>query len=401
LQLQGEEEELLRRHREQELSAVHDLNREILLQIHSLEDQAIAAEKASIAARELADRQQAIAQEQFGLQTRLLQLQGDTAALRERELAALHPTNRAFLELIFALEDTQRAAQNAARAAEELAARQRAVAQERFNLETRLLQVQGNTAALRERELDALDPANRDILQTIFAIEDARRKAEDRARKAQERAREAQRQAEERAREAQRKAEERSREAQRQAEERARQQERIAQERFNLETKILQLQGNTAELRERELAALDPSNRALQKFIFGLEDAAAALNALSPSDFATAIDFERAQAQARIAVARTPNFANGGVHRGGLRLVGESGPELEVTGPSNIFSHGDTMAMLSNKPMVAELRELRQEVARMRDEQRQLGIQTANSTDRSYRLLRSWDVVGLPEERTA
>lgn len=48
---------------------------------------------------------------------------------------------------------------------------------------------------------------------------------------------------------------------------------KIAQERESLEIKLLQLQGNTAELRRRELAALDPSNRALQQQIWLLEDA--------------------------------------------------------------------------------------------------------------------------------
>jgi len=94
-------------------------------------------------------------------------------------------------------------------------------------------------------------------------------------------------------------------------------------------------------------------------------------------------------------------FAAGGLHSGGARLVGERGPELEVTGSSRIYSNSDTMNMLSNAPVVLELRRLKRELEQMRDEQRQLGIQTATNTDRSYRILRSWDVVGLPEERTA
>ncbi len=32
-----------------------------------------------------------------------------------------------------------------------------------------------------------------------------------------------------------------------------------------------------------------------------------------------------------------PGFAKGGMHRGGLRIVGENGPELEATGPSMIY----------------------------------------------------------------
>ncbi len=48
---------------------------------------------------------------------------------------------------------------------------------------------------------------------------------------------------------------------------------RVADERESLEKKLLQLQGNTAELRRRELESIDPSNRALQQQIWLLEDA--------------------------------------------------------------------------------------------------------------------------------
>ncbi len=50
----------------------------------------------------------------------------------------------------------------------------------------------------------------------------------------------------------------------------------VAQERYGLETRLLQLQGNTTELRARELALLDETNRPLQEQIWALEDAAAA-----------------------------------------------------------------------------------------------------------------------------
>jgi hypothetical protein len=41
-----------------------------------------------------------------------------------------------------------------------------------------------------------------------------------------------------------------------------------------------------------------------------------------------------------------PAFAGGGYHAGGMRLVGENGPELEVTGPSRIFNASQTRGML-------------------------------------------------------
>ncbi|NBQ67523.1 MAG: hypothetical protein EBU46_01310, partial [Nitrosomonadaceae bacterium] len=50
----------------------------------------------------------------------------------------------------------------------------------------------------------------------------------------------------------------------------------VQQQRFGLETQLLQLQGNTVELRRRELEALDPANRALQENIFALIDQQAA-----------------------------------------------------------------------------------------------------------------------------
>jgi hypothetical protein len=40
-----------------------------------------------------------------------------------------------------------------------------------------------------------------------------------------------------------------------------------------------------------------------------------------------------------------PAFATGGLHSGGMRLVGENGPELEVTGPARIFNARQTQDM--------------------------------------------------------
>lgn len=47
---------------------------------------------------------------------------------------------------------------------------------------------------------------------------------------------------------------------------------RVQDERISLEEKLLDLQGNSAELKRRELESLDPSNRALQEQIWLLED---------------------------------------------------------------------------------------------------------------------------------
>lgn len=159
----------------------------------------------------------------------ILALQDEDAArelAREQSLEGLNrPQTRRQLE-IFRLEDEKR------------------VAQEREAIETRLLELQGNTAELRKRELDALDPANRELAERIFRLED----------------------------EAERQAELARQEAERQAQLAA-----IARERESLEERLLRLQGNTEELRRREIAALNETNRPLLQQIFALEDYQTAL----------------------------------------------------------------------------------------------------------------------------
>jgi hypothetical protein len=66
-----------------------------------------------------------------------------------------------------------------------------------------------------------------------------------------------------------------------------------------------------------------------------------------------------------------PAFASGGDHTGGLRLVGENGPELESTGPSRIFNADQTKNLLSggnNQAVLDELIALRKEVINLRYE---------------------------------
>jgi len=88
----------------------------------------------------------------------------------------------AFASVTPAAEDAARAAKEVAdaqakaaeQAAQEAARRAEEVARERYGLETQLLQLLGNTTALRERELEALDATNRALQEHIYAVEDAR-----------------------------------------------------------------------------------------------------------------------------------------------------------------------------------------------------------------------------------
>ena len=97
---------------------------------------------------------------------------------------------------------------------------------------------------------------------------------------------------------------------------------------------------------------------------------------------------------------RALQFAMGGNFGGGLRMVGERGPELEATGPSRIFSTKQTAEFFRNPELVAEVKNLREEVAGLRSEQRQLQASNSKYVKRNYDINRKWDTEGLPATRT-
>lgn len=79
-----------------------------------------------------------------------------------------------------------------------------------------------------------------------------------------------------------------------------------------------------------------------------------------------------------------PGYASGGYHSGGLRLVGENGPELEVTGPANIISNPVTEQLLNrpsggNARLEALVEKLTAEVANLRAETRAVVTHTSTS----------------------
>lgn len=175
--------------------------------------QVLGAESSS-ALQQIAER---VLSERSTLELQILNLQGNTAAIREREREAIHETNRALYDQVKALEDTKTLAQQAA-----------AIAQERLGLQGQLDQLMGNTLALRDRERMALDESNRALYDQIKALEDARAISQSEAA--------------------------------------------VAQERVGLQGQIDQMLGNTAAIRERERMALDESNRALYDQIQALQD---------------------------------------------------------------------------------------------------------------------------------
>jgi len=159
--------------RAQELAALDPLNRATKERIWSIE-----AETAEITRQNAA--REAFLTEQESITVRLFQLWGREDLIRELALSKLDELNRAYMMQVYALEDQKaateavaQAASDAARAMEEVAAQQRAVAQERYGLDTRYFQLIGDTTTLRARELELLDPANRARQQEIWSLEDS------------------------------------------------------------------------------------------------------------------------------------------------------------------------------------------------------------------------------------
>ena len=86
-----------------------------------------------------------------------------------------------------------------------------------------------------------------------------------------------------------------------------------------------------------------------------------------------------------------PQFAAGGVHAGGWRVVGERGWELENTGSSRVISHSDSRAMLDNRRVVESVDNLARQ-AGVQGQKVELLIKTI------ARVGENWNDAGLPPE---
>ncbi len=130
---------------------------------------AIEAAKEAGPASTVSAAMAATLQQRADLEQQLNDLVGGAEAVRRRELEAIDPSNRAIYLRIQALKDEQAAAA--------------VIAQQRSGLEQQLMQLTGDTAAQRSRELMALAPVNRALQQRIYDLQD-QRTAEQAAQKA-------------------------------------------------------------------------------------------------------------------------------------------------------------------------------------------------------------------------
>ncbi len=187
------------------------------------------------------------------LDRQVLELTGDTAAIRQLEIAGMDAVNVALYDRIQALQAEAQAAEQAAQAAAE----QASIGE---NLQRQLIQLTGDTAAIRQLEIAGMDAANVALYDRVQALQ-----AEQQA----------------------------AAEAQRAAEQAAQAQQRTAETMQRLQVELYRAQGDNLSVvaieRERELAALaqfGPAAVAMQQQIYGLIDAMAASNAAAASYFA-------------------------------------------------------------------------------------------------------------------
>lgn len=113
---------------------------------------------------------------------------------------------------------------------------------------------------------------------------------------------------------------------------------------------------------------------------------------ISTDQAAYVLGMSRAELLERFASVGIPAFAAGGMHAGGLRVVGERGWELEATGPARIWNQQQISQALqgdSNAEVVAELRAVRAELAQLKS----INAATASNTSGLPQMVDQFDNV--------
>lgn len=414
MEMQGKSAEALAARRADELAKMDESNRALQQQVYALEDQAAATMKATEAASAAA----AVAAERRGLDIRLMEATGNAsgalAARRADEIAALDESNRALLALVFAAEDAAKAQETAksnvldayntfadAKRAEIDALRQTEQALKAFRKDLDFGAIAGRgpvsqlAATRREFErLSALGAADPERVANLQAVGSAFIEASKIASPTEL--------AFQRDIASVRRATEASLTAVGQQADIAQQQLDAATAQLaalgllntttlDLATTIKAYLGATGGLGAANDNAVDFARYATANPDLRANwDQGGIMRSLGPT-FEEAL---RAQYQTfgRDEIAQgLRTYATGGSHPGGMRLVGEEGPELEVTGPSRIYSARDTARMMGGdtSDLVAEIRGLRAEVADLK----RSSAQTATAT-------RSMDARGRTQELT-
>lgn len=311
----------------------------------------------------------------------------------QRQYAGVLALQGAFAELTPVIDK----AAEAARKAEE-------ALQQRQQLETQLLQLQGNTAELRARELAALDPSNQPLQQQIWALQDAQTAS---AAAAQAQAAIAQAQAA--AADTQRRAADQVRSSWQSV------MDAIAGSARSIADEMLaespqarayyeaQFASTTAAARAGDQAAaqqLPELSRTLAELV--RESATSALDQRVQLSRLVASLLETNKAIGKRAGVAVPAFAAGGLHSGGYAIVGEQGPELAYMPPARIYTSGQTSDLMDTGALLDELRGLREEVRGLRAD-RARTAETINRLGSTVEDLsrNGFPVVNQPERKLA
>ena len=293
-------------------------------------------------------------QERGNLESKLLELQGNTAEIRRRELEALSPANRALQSYVWALEDQTR------------------INQERLSIEDKILELQGNTTRLRSRELEKIDPLNRALQQYLWSLEDQKKKADELKSAWQGVA------------------------------------DSLTEEIKRIKDEILGLSQNSTGNIQRQFDEM--TARARRGDVSAGERLPELSNLLLEerrNSSRTLAEFMLVQARVMASLEATrnilktkykvdiPAYASGGEHAGGLAVVGENGAELVNLPPSTIHTNSSSRSMLSeaNRELVQELISLRSEVSYLRAEVRAGVVTSSKTTKILERVTRNDDVV--------
>lgn len=334
-----------------------------------LADARVAAQKESndaqlAAQKEASDQLSALMAQRLEWQTQLDILQEKTTQQqieRDKQLASTaDAATQSIMRQVFALQDQKAAAAAASAAIEAAAERARAIAAKQRDLDIQLLEVRGQsaaaTAARRADVLSALENEQlRATQQQIWMAQDAT-VAQEAAAKA---------------------AEEQRRVQQELVDGWKRTAESIIGTVKSLTGSMFDETQGFAKAQADFAIATAAAKAGDQVAANSLPDLAKALVDLGKVNSVTAID--QALLTARTAGAlrdvvggignrfgiEVPAFAAGGKFGGGLRMVGEFGPELEVTGASHIYSAGQSRDIMGD--LIGEMRNLRAENAALRE----------------------------------
>ncbi len=417
LELQGNAEELLRRQRELELAAVHDLNLALLQQIHALEDFNAAVEDFNAALDAAVSRvANATSNLRSAMDREMSAAAGAVGTARDAlEKAIQNRANSIRSSMEKVVETLEKGLEAAGRKAD--ASRQIFEALDDA-LRSRSLVPAGGEFANRQAALSYVSGGGRDIDKLASALSVLSEPSEQLFSSFQDYARdfalttnaiqqsrdlaEATMTADERAVTL---LEKRIEQAREQAERQIQSLESLLivnEETLTVEQALegyLAAQATYQQVQEQheELIAQFPQ---LTETFMSVAEAVLELSSAIAAQTSAQNAVNNMLAEINAASAESVSaFAYGGMHSGGMRLVGENGPELEVTGPSRIYSNRDTASMFRDPELAGAVDGLRREVSGMRSEQLQLQVEISKNVKRTYDIERKWDTDGLPPVR--